>query len=250
VRLCAVGIVWYDAGKAWIRSDFSGSTSESGGAWTQASVTLTAPSNAAYATIAPSLPLVPANGEVHYVDKLDLHQGADTTWRAPVTLPNNQPVLQFDGGDDWLYSAPYTMAPPVTVYLVGAMNAGGYTYMIDLGCPPGQGSRHLIWAIDKWAIYAGVSLRSALVPDTLMHVHTAVFNGASSFYAVDGRNGVSGDTGTNDARGFGMAAQASDGAGPCATSIAAFIVFPGAHDAATRQRVERWLGKRFAIAVA
>lgn len=80
-RASNVAIRWYRADATTLISTSTGTdvTSTTGG-YTQASVTATAPGQAAYAVVLVTVKATAAAGEVHRVDLVDLHAGASTTW--------------------------------------------------------------------------------------------------------------------------------------------------------------------------
>lgn len=79
-RSCRVKIAWYDSTSTIISTSTGGNVADSTSAWTQATVTASSPSNAAYATIIVEVVATGAGSEVHYVDKISLAPGSSTTW--------------------------------------------------------------------------------------------------------------------------------------------------------------------------
>lgn len=257
-------ISYFDSGGGFIPGFTSPTVNNAVGSWVQNSHTFTTPANAA--RIAIQFVVASVNSrELHYVDQLGLVLGSDTTWTAPVTTPNGHPVFQFDGVDDWLDTASgLPSAQPITMYVISATQvvgpSGSYQTVIDATAttqvtiftrnPSVGGSSDV--ASSRYEAFAGSTIASSLVDLRPHRVVSAVFNGASSSVNIDGVLSVSGSTGTNAfAAGAGLRVGArisSDNAWP--GTVAAVLVFSGAHTASQRKRVERWLGRAFGMSVA
>lgn len=80
-RSVSVAINWYDSTHTLISTSTGSTATDSTSAWTQATVTATSPSNAAYATVQVNV-VGPANTEVHYVDEVGLFPGSSAAWTA------------------------------------------------------------------------------------------------------------------------------------------------------------------------
>jgi hypothetical protein len=120
-RACRVRIAWYDSAGVFVSDALGGDITDTTSGWTQAACTATAPATAAFAAIevqaARPGTTAAAISEVHFVDKVDLHPGAGTTWTLggyidaiPPTAelvvefqdtlgPNFAPANVADGGD-------------------------------------------------------------------------------------------------------------------------------------------------------
>lgn len=80
-RSVHVDISWYTSGSVLISTTTGTSVSDSSSGWTEATVSGTSPSNAAFAAIRVYV-ISPASTEIHYVDEVGLFFGTVTTWTA------------------------------------------------------------------------------------------------------------------------------------------------------------------------
>lgn len=81
VRSVSVTINWFDSTHTIISASTGSTVSDTNSGWTQAIVTATSPSNAAYATLQVNV-ISPANTEIHYVDEVGFFPGSSATWTA------------------------------------------------------------------------------------------------------------------------------------------------------------------------
>jgi hypothetical protein len=198
-------------------------------------------------------------GEVHYIDQLGLWQGASTTWRAPVTLPNNQPVLQFDHVDDDL-TATLPLPGPSTIYVVANNQAGEgalvafrdggnpYAHLVDIAAgylrglvsdDVGVGAIKVLTPPAIGTAFVATSVRSLASTTTTMSLYLNGVGGVGSSQTLGTLTQSRLDIGAIWTAGYGLAG-----------TIACVIVCAGAHDDATRKRIEQWLGARYGITVA
>ncbi|MFC7724183.1 putative baseplate assembly protein [Nocardioides sp. GCM10028917] len=86
-RECRAGIRWIDASGATIAALGGASVTDNAASFKQATLTATAPANAAAARVITSV-LDPAAAEVHFVDQVGLFRGTGTVWSAggPATM--------------------------------------------------------------------------------------------------------------------------------------------------------------------
>lgn len=238
-----------------------GPTVNSTGGWTSYTVTGTAPAGAAFANLVLQIN-APAAGEVHYFDNAGFFAGVVATWLPPVTQPNGQPCVQFDGVDDVLSGSalpvPAGSATWTTVVVACRDNttlaallfterASLSTPIVaqveaDLGGRTMAGQRNDANTLSRpvattatggaWAIHEGVDDGTTI---------TALTNGA-------GAASASTATGAASVVAFGV------GAGPevlstgnqfTALAIAAVLVFSRALSVSERQQVEAYLKTRF-----
>lgn len=111
-RSVKMGIAWFDSTGAALSTDYGTIVSDSTTAWTQATVTATAPANSVTAAVRFHI-IAPGASEVHYVDEAMLRVttalGHNTTWQPGYTSRNN--LLSFNqagfeagsvnGANDW-----------------------------------------------------------------------------------------------------------------------------------------------------
>ncbi len=88
-RSAGVLINWLDSGLAFISTSAPTYTANSTSAWTTYRMTAVAPATAAYASVYVGVIDTGAASEVHYVDKVSLHQGAGGQWALPGTPITN-----------------------------------------------------------------------------------------------------------------------------------------------------------------
>ena len=78
-RSCNVKLRWLDAAANTISTSSGSNVTDSTGAWTQATVTATAPESASMVRVIVEV-VSPANAEIHYVSAVALNAGASGTW--------------------------------------------------------------------------------------------------------------------------------------------------------------------------
>jgi hypothetical protein len=78
-RSCSVGIEWYTSALVSISTTYGTASNDSTSAWSQKTVTATAPATAAFAKVYVRVASAIAS-EVHYADKIAFHAGASPTW--------------------------------------------------------------------------------------------------------------------------------------------------------------------------
>lgn len=171
---------------------------------------------------------------------------------------SKQPLLQigarnnllFDGADDWMQAPAFTLNQPETVYWVGqqvswtaddtliegnALNSFGLQQDGRASSPrlaPVAGS------------YGPITDAVTLGTDVVLAV---VCNGASSRMQVNAAAATTGDVGAANMGGLIVGATASSLKSANMT-VKEILVFAAAHDAATRTRVNAWLGSKWGIA--
>ena len=98
----STSVRWYNASNTLL-STSSATVSVSATTWTQVSNSFTAPANAAWATITPTLSGTPAAGQVWYVDDASLRVITGAQWRGPAGTtglqwgqPNSTGVVSLD----------------------------------------------------------------------------------------------------------------------------------------------------------
>jgi hypothetical protein len=78
-RNFTVGLHWFTSSDASISTSTGTPVADNTSSWTQASVTATSPSNAAYFEVVLTVASV-ANAEIHYADEVGVFLGSGTTW--------------------------------------------------------------------------------------------------------------------------------------------------------------------------
>lgn len=169
---------------------------------------------------------------------------------AAVITPTGYPVVQFDGADDCLINQTATAGQPLTIYGVAAKDRSLSTRYVDGG---GGGDRAILGEEDGvYFLYAGVGVQAATgAPIGAYRVLTATYDAASSHLRDGGVQVLAGNPGLGGlANGFTIGADHGGGAHALQGKIAAVLVYTGAHDDPTRQRIERHLGRLAGISIA
>jgi hypothetical protein len=201
-------------------------------------------------------------GDSLVVDSAMISESPITTWLPPVTLPNNAPVVQFDGVDDLLERASVTTGPH-TVYAVALTNvASGSIQTIvsetsTSSVTPRASLLDFIGTAPRFSFRNDGNVESAATGATasinVPYVLTGLRSASDVRLVVNGGTPVvtTGLTGTAVVTTLALGARFGITANSFLPgNISAVYVFSGAHDDATRKRVEKYLGARYGIAVA
>jgi hypothetical protein len=145
-RSVSVSINWYDSTHTIISTSTGSVVSDVTTGFTQAIVTASSPSNAAYATVQVNV-VAPANTEIHYVDEVGLMPGASAAWSAGgFSATAGIVILRSDGVYVRLASltnpAPLTNTPTVDTAVVNDYEVTpltAYTYQALLQATGVQG---------------------------------------------------------------------------------------------------------------
>ncbi|MFA4972835.1 MAG: hypothetical protein WC683_09495 [bacterium] len=157
-------------------------------------------------------------------------------------------VLRFDGTDDYLKAAAFTLDQPAHVFVLGKYTTGAGTAYLWDGNAADKGACYRVAAPNNNSyVYAGggaaISLASA---NSTWYVYDATYNGASSLAGLNGAVPSGANIGANNPGGFTLCA-AGSGNARIAADIAAVIVFSRALAEPDRQRVVRWLNRQKAM---
>lgn len=149
-------------------------------------------------------------------------------------------TLRFDGVDNYMQTAAFTLNQPFTVYILfkqvtwilGAVIFDGLSAYINLtqvGTTPTLG------------IFGGSSAGSdSNLPVNTLGVVSVIFNNTSSFLGVNLNDGATLSAGTNNAGGFTLAANRIP-PGYSNIDVYEISIHSTAHDAATRKKVIEYL---------
>ena len=150
--------------------------------------------------------------------------------------------------DDWLANAGMVLTAPLTIYTVNEVSKTTVTQdTLTAGAGPWV-YNYFGNAGTRWQALAGSAIYSSATVDTNFHVFSTVQNAAASTFSYDGVVGSTGTLQTGSQTGVYVGAY-SDGTAPITGSIACVLIYFGAHDANTRKKVTRWLGRQFNVAV-
>lgn len=160
---------------------------------------------------------------------------------------NGRPVVRFDGVDDWI-AATLALTQPYTVYIV-AKSTTALGYIMD-----GQATDTAVFQSNSGTVFrvaTGITNLDQTVANmlTAFHVIGGVFNGASSVNAYDGAT-ITGNAGAGNATALTLAANGARASGFVNGDFAEVIVYSRALSATERQKVERYLGRKYGLVVA
>lgn len=168
-----------------------------------------------------------------------------------VAQVNNRPVVRFDGTDDWVKTAAFSLPQPSTAYICFKQITWTGEERIFDDLTPNRLTLLQRTTTPTIAIYAAggdVSPTTAALAVGVFGIVACVYNGDSnSLIAVNAAAGTTGAlTGTATASGFILGA---NGPGTVGSNIdvAEVMVYSGAHDAGTRTLLKNYLNARYAI---
>ena len=160
------------------------------------------------------------------------------------------PSILFDGVDDILTGPTWNLAQPTTRYVVfNTTNPTPSSHILSSGGSTGATRQDLSIGAGTIQLYAiGQIGTTATFSAGEVALATAVANSTSSRIAKNGGTAVSGDAGTGTWESLAVGGRPAGA--PLQGLVTCALVYSGAHDANTRKKIERWLGRQYAIAVA
>jgi len=180
----------------------------------------------------------------------DLYQG--TAANQPIlTIAAAGNYLTFDGSNDYLKAAAFALSQPETVYFVGSQvtHAGNDT-LYDGNAAD---TMRLLQAVSPYCtVFAGTTgvsgsgLGYALATQ---QIYSAIYNGASSVNRVNRNTAGTGQAGAGNANGFLLGAYNNGASGWANITAQEVLVYSGAHDKATQERVIAMLARNNRIAL-
>lgn len=169
----------------------------------------------------------------------DLLQGTDAA-RPPKQADGS---ILFDGVAQFLKCGSFTLNQPETVYLLFKQVAWTLNARISDGNANGTGSIDQSPATPQLVINAGSAVATnGNLAVGAYGVAAAVFNGASSSLRINNTAETTGNAGAANMSGFTVGGAAS-GVAFSNIQVKEVVLFAAAHDAATRQRVIRYLAQ-------
>lgn len=150
-------------------------------------------------------------------------------------IQNGRPVVRFDGVDDFVNASAVSVSQPDTIFIVAKQTSTGSTK----NAYDGNTTRQTLECGTSYVINAGANVSTAGA-DTAWHVHTAIYNGASSSHRLDGALGSSGNAGTNALASLNIGTYRNF-AGFWPGDIAELIIYTGALGSTDRAAVEAYL---------
>jgi hypothetical protein len=143
--------------------------------------------------------------------------------------------LEFDGVDDFLASAGFTLAPPLTVYARFELIVAGPGSATLFDGLTVNSARIYNDAATDFQLFAGAGgPQSGNIGTGTFVSMASVFNGGSSVIQVGATSGATANPGAVDPNGITLGSYANGGGGFANVGVAELIVYAGAHDAATR----------------
>jgi hypothetical protein len=162
-------------------------------------------------------------------------------------IQNGQAVLRYDGVDDLLQAAGFSVAQPDTIFTVCKLNNAA-TLVFEFG--GATADQRLYWSnVDaKFHINAGTVLTGTSAGQDLWAVKSVLFNGASSQLWNNGTSDLTGDAGANALTSLVIGA-AGGGTNSLLGDLAEVIIFNRALTTTERRQVEAYLGTKYGITV-
>lgn len=162
-------------------------------------------------------------------------------------IQNGQAVLRYDGVDDLLQAAGFSVAQPDTIFTVCKLNNAA-ALVFELG--GATADQRLYWSnVDaRFHISAGTVLTGTSAGQDLWAVKSVLFNGASSQLWNNGTSDLTGDAGANALTSLVIGA-AGGGTNSLLGDIAEVIIFNRALTTTERRQVEAYLGAKYGITV-
>jgi hypothetical protein len=172
-----------------------------------------------------------------------------TTAKQPiVSVSGGFNLATFDGSNDYMKAAPFSLSQPESVYAVySQVTWTGGRFVFD-----GNANSAVFHYQGNVTPETYMSAGSEIGPATnlalgVRGVVRAVANGASSGLALNRNSATTGNAGANNSGGFTLAARA-DGAGLSNITFNEALVFSAAHDTATQIRVAGFEQRKWGIA--
>jgi hypothetical protein len=177
----------------------------------------------------------------------DLTAGTAPTYRTGII--NGNPVVRFDGADDFLDVAFPDLSQPNTVYMVAQSAESSPSAFDEIhDSADDTNNRHTL-AIDdgNWAIYAGTVVRSSTPYDNSSHIFGELFNTTSSALRLDGSQIASGDVGSQALSGLTVGSNSSQGTF-AAIDVGEIVIYPQ-DKSGIQSDIESYLSDKWGITV-
>jgi PKD repeat protein len=158
---------------------------------------------------------------------------------------NGHPVIEFDGVNDFMKTAPFPLTQPEDVFIVfKPVTWIANSYLFD-GNINNSMANQAYPAPNGWGIYAGGASQpfNLNAPIGSYNIMECLFNGANSFITIDGII-VNGTLGSNNAGGFTLAEYAGGGS-YSNDDIAEVIIYNQPLNPTERQNVENYLHTKY-----
>jgi len=167
---------------------------------------------------------------------------------------NGNPVVRFDGVDDYLNVAFSTLSQPTHVFIVFQAFSGTTIYDSFDSLGGAVFNRHYFQLADRgsgvnWEIFNGNVLNSGTAGDTSAHIAGNLHNSTSSTMRLDGSQIASGNPGTEDLNGLTVGARGeSPPANHAEVDVGEILLYP-VDKSSIQSDVESYLSSEWGIAV-
>lgn len=160
---------------------------------------------------------------------------------------NGLPVVRFDGSNDRLTTASFTLNQPATYFAVVQYRVAWSANTPIIDGLSAQFSQYLFRSSSTvMGLYAGTNGPTVTTTPQAAHVYSAVFNGASSLLRVDGGTDSTGNPSTGNAGGLTVGATSNGVADFAAIDVGELLAYTGALSSSDRALVETYLKAKWA----
>jgi len=176
----------------------------------------------------------------------DLTAGTAATYKTDVI--NSNPVVRFDGADDFLDVAFSSLSQPNHIFIVFQLlssSGSDFDRMHD-----SENANGHIWESDSsgnWRMWSGDGVVGSEA-DTNPHIASQLYNETNSTLRIDGSQDGSGDVGSNPLDGFRVGADA-DGENHANVDVGEILIYPQ-DKSAVDSEVENYLSDKWGITLA
>jgi hypothetical protein len=167
------------------------------------------------------------------------------------SMPSGLPAVRFDGVDDWLQTAAFAVAQPVSLFVVCIIRRNTTTKTETLvdGAVASTTSRLVLYKTGSpnlLATYAGTAnVNGSAITSGKTQVITDIANGASSTLRVNG-SAVTGNPGTQGVNGVTIGARNNTTQDWATVDIGEILLYSGALSAGDQTTIENYLTAKWA----
>lgn len=157
-------------------------------------------------------------------------------------------IVNFDGSNDDLKTANFTLNQPETIYVVVKQVTWTINRYLTDGSTTDRMDIYDETSTPSIALYAGssTSVNSGLTLNTVMVV-AAVFNGASSSVSVNDNTKATGNVGSNNAGGFTLGSAGSEAGAFSNIGVQEVYIYSAAHSNAQQTAIISYLRAKWGI---
>lgn len=156
--------------------------------------------------------------------------------------------LYFDGSDDYMKAAAFSLSQPETIYFTGQQVSWTASDVFFDGGSTNGGLVYQRASTPNLGMFAGtdVGTNGNLAVGTNGLV-SAVFNGASSSLRVNRTAAVTGNCGANNPNGFTLGVTANGASGPSNIRTNEVCIYAAAHDTSVQDRIIQYAGRKWGV---